>query len=302
MAGDSPMTSLGDSDPLKSPAKEEAGILVTMAGVYVKCRDAVKGAYDEIQYWRGVKHSFVQLKGWLVKNKEKVVNLRECAVSLFTDPGDLWGKLEKTEELFDRFDDIAFYETLKFDKRLASLENSFDKLQLLPNTDIALDAFQKNFLDVDPKYDITINDNQKQKLEQIAKERTFAEEIYSQNEEKRVIEASSFIISSALAESKMYHNWARASVNHYNQLEQDFTKLDGIKMVEMEAAWYQLEDCNANNKKIRHMSAATKLYLANLGLDIYDKQIERAIELDYSNNADNMINAITNAKPDGSHF
>ncbi len=292
--GDNSMTSVDEGDELKEPEKEEKGIMATMALCYVKCRDAVKSAYDEIQYWRGIKHSYENLKKWFKRNREKVVNLKECAVELFTDPGDLWAKLEKTEEMFDRFDDIAFYETARFENSLIRLETSFDYAQLLPNTVEVLRILDETFFNVNPEHDKTIAIEQKEDLEIIEKEREYTEDIYNEDEEKKIIEATKFLIASSISESNMYHNWAIRSVKHYNNLDSDFSKYDGIKHVEMKAAWWELEDCNANNKKMRHMSAETKLYLAKLGLDLYEWQKKRAISLNYSNNANEFINALKN--------
>ncbi len=267
----------------------EKGILSTLILIYTKTRNAVKVAYDEIQYWKGLGNTYKQLKSWFSNQANYLNQVRNIATEIFTGKEDLFVKLEKAENIFDLIDHVALNESKRLDQLFCNIEYMHDQSVLIPNTDNIIEGMNRLFnsgtstdlLDPVPN---GLSDNEKQEYRESQKQY-----LESKNQlrdlqldkypEFKLVEAAKVLSSSSIANSQVYFQWAVNSIGHYNTIEEETKNLDNVNEINLYASWLSLEQVNAYNKKIRHLAEELKLYNSILAFDMWEASLKRSIEI-----------------------
>lgn len=271
--------------------KEEKGILATLILTYAKCRDNVKYAYDEIQYWKNMVKSYNQMEAWFKRNREKLENIKSKSREIITSKGDIFNKLERTEKLCDNIEDIAFNETRNFDHSLATFEKNYDSLasherirgRMVPQTNDVLNKINSFFpsqnseYSVDPKTMESFNDTMKEAL----------------FPEASIANVSKLVAASTISKSEVYYGWSMGAISNIDSIDKKYKNIKGINQKEFQAAWYCIEQTNANNFRIRHSIEEFKIYTALLGFDLWEQSYQRGNEINNAMVFDNCEKRLT---------
>lgn len=280
---------------LDPPSKEEGGILTTLVSSYMAVRNAVKFTYDEIKYFERMYDTYESMGLWFERNKRRVDDIFDATTQLVTDPEDVFTTLRRMEGIFDRVDYLVLYETHKFDAILAGGENLWDAATarnnaytglIVPNTEGVLSyieaLFTGNPAPTQDEYDrMTPEDWDAWNQNHIAQER-----INSLNKdawpEEKARRASVLIASSAMAKSAAFSKWSLRANQNIAELDGKLAGVKGVNQQSLAAAWYALENANANNKRIQHSAEELKALLGILGADLYFSARARTPELHQS--------------------
>jgi hypothetical protein len=298
-----------DSEPAnKKTTKEETGILSSMISWYSQVRNAVKFAYDEVQYFKGVRNTWIDMQNWWKDSKARVQYLKKSVVEFPLDEGSIFMKLEKTEEIFDQVDDLAFRKTAVFDSIASTLEFYVDTLIENPYIDAKGRAHRVLFAPTTDKIaakltqwsekvpwqsvgkteayqrkkelaDYSPNPDKAYEIE-IEKENVY-NKITHQAQDEQIIEISKEVAAHVLSNSKMYEQWAVQASRNAAGLEEKFKNADvkGLNATELQTAWWMLEQMNSTNKQIAHSEMELKAYVAALGIDIYETTEKRSAQI-----------------------
>ncbi len=83
-----------------------------------------------------------------------------------------------------------------------------------------------------------------------------------------------------MANSAQYQLWAQRALSKVDSLDKKFLNAaNNANEKELAAAWYALENINANNKQLRHNLLEAKLLQAMLGTDLYYQSNLRSSQL-----------------------
>lgn len=277
----------------KKPTDGEIGILATLAGVYGKTRDAVKTVYDEIQYWRGIAATYQMTKDWFNDQKERFKQIGRTVGTFFSEPGDIFAKLDQAESLFNQTDNLIFGAPQELDKIFGHLEVHIDQLAdsklsgaLIPSTDEVFESFNLMI------YNSDMSEDQKRKVLGSSFYPDEEEELINyQNElyedinadmmpETEIMNVIKGMSASAVENSTMYTQWAIKSATTLSHKIQEVDaafadgKMENIMDVQILAAMTDMEMINANNKRILHNLEVLKVHNAMLGLEIWVQNAE----------------------------
>jgi hypothetical protein len=271
---------------MDEPTKEEKGILSTLVLIYTKTRDAVKFCYDEVQYFKEMKHNFQNMQAWFERAKNRGEYIWDKSSELFTNPKNVFVTLDRLEDIFDHIDYAAWAIPRELDDILAKTELTYDNIStggissagMIPNTDEALEYIDKKFgfnylpEKSDKKYGKYV-----QKLDElkVKNARRFPEE--------ELVTASRLVAASSMANSEMYRQWAIKTSNNIPQIDKNFTGVKGANGQELASCWYMIEQANANNKLLLNNLEELKLLQATLGIYLYENSDYRTQELQFKN-------------------
>lgn len=278
--------SMGGQDLINPPksgekdtsSKEEKGILSTLILMYTKTRNAVKYAYDEIQYWKSMKQTYDKMKMWFDRNGEKINQIASTAKKITTQKENVFEKLRRAESLFDQVEDVAFRESREFDRLITYMENDWDSLashasrtkRFLPDVAQVLGVIE-GIAGKTP--------SSKEVSDTIG---VPEQEIKYILPEQPLVASSKYIAASTIASSEYYQGWSAHALENIDSIDQKFRGFNSVNQKEMQAAWYEIEQANANNNRISHSLQELKTYIAVLGVDVWKTSEERGNELQSS--------------------
>ncbi|MBN1292357.1 MAG: hypothetical protein JXB48_11005 [Candidatus Latescibacteria bacterium] len=271
---------------MDEPTTEEKGILSTLVLIYTKTRDAVKFAYDEVQYFKDIHRNFKNMQAWFNRAKNRGEYIWDKSSELFTDPQNVFVTLDRLEDIFDHIDYTTWAVPRELDRILSRTEITYDNIVtgmagsagMVPNTDEALEyidsKFGFNYLSVknDKKYGKYI-----QKLDD-AKEK--GKTVFPEEE---IVEASKQVAASSMSNSSMYRQWSLKTSQNIPQIDKNFTGVKGANGQELAACWYTIEQNNANNKLLMNHLEELKVLQATLGVYLYESSKYRSQELNFKN-------------------
>ncbi len=298
---------VGKPDSECEQTKGEKGTLASLISTYTKVRNVVKITYDEIQYWKGIGATYKKLKKWFSNQVAYFKQVRNIGTEILSGKGDIFTKMEKAEQMFDIIDHVVLYEARKLDNIFCNLEYYHDKSALLPNTDKIVQGLGYIFdgsCSTDPK-ESTPQNLDTDEIDEYNK----SKEMYETNKKRlkdlqvekypefKIIQAGKTLSASGIAKSGLYFQWAVNSIDHYNEIDEKTKNLNNVNEINLYAAWLMIEQVNAHNKKIRHMSEELKLYSSLLAFDIWDASFKRSLEIANEENMEMMVlNLMSNNK------
>ena len=277
----------------KGTTKGEKGILATMILIYTKTRNAVRYAYDEIQYWKNMKKSFDALKNWFERNKQLVHQIPVKAKLIFTGKESAFKKLEAAEQMFDLIEEVGIRGPREFDHLLSKVETNWDTIashqnklmrrfnMLTPSTDQVADGLQRFFVsrgwvDSSSLTDMTASERARL-LADLERERNQMEDLDTVMPEVQMQRVCELVSSSVLSKSEVYYAWAVNAVENADSVAAKFKRsgVSGVNATEVEIAWYGIETFQANSYRLRHGLEELKTYNALLGYDVWDLSLDR---------------------------
>ena len=275
----------GLADPDKRNSKNRAWkIASATVGYAFKIRTAVRWAYEEVKLWTGIGESFVSMYNWFKNMPDTFRAYKDSVHSFFTTRGNFVSKLEHLVDLYDDFDrDIASIPN-RLDYRLLSIEHRIDRAVadtftyhigpfshtltktpgvFFPNTAEMFEALDNMIVTglsmpvINPPSEISFTESQPKEV----------------NPYEGVIIANQLIAAHAMSMSMEYRKWGQVAANNLEALDQKFESAfeqnAGVNRKEMAAAWYAIENANANNKRLRHSLEEAKLHQALIGTDLH---------------------------------
>lgn len=281
--------------------KNQWGVISSLTSWYMKIRTCVRYAYDEIKYWEGVVDTYKEIHAFFDDNSDLVKSLSDSTVKVFTHPQDVFVNLERLETVFDGVDKLRYVEPGRFDEIMYKGEKNWDKLAadtvrysvqyvrgdtctltkvpglLIPNTSQVLGFLDKQMFGDSSKYNS--NDSLNTSSNSDTVDFTFKDFDASQMDtshqdwpETRIRTANELVAAYAMSNSAQYRMWASRAMTRVDETDDHFTKnARNVNEKELAAAWFSLENVNANNKRIRHSALEAKVLQAMLGTEIYYK-------------------------------
>jgi hypothetical protein len=270
----------------ETSSKEEKGILASLILIYTKSRNAVRSVYDEIQYWKNMVRTYKMMEAWFNRNKQKLNEIVTDAMLVSTRKEDIFSKLKRADEMFSSINDVAFNETQNFDHTLATFERNWDSLavhsrpavRMMPTTDDVLSTIQTLFPSEQYKESLGIPPVNSTAASQGPDTGLRLSERDSRLPEAGVANISEFVAASAIAKSEVYYGWSVNALGNVDQIGEKFKDFKSINQKEMEAAWYGIEQINANCFRLRLSSEELKVYLGILGFDLWRNSQRRGDE------------------------
>jgi len=297
------------TDPDKRNAKNRAWKMATGTVAWAfKVRTAVRWAYEEVKIWMGITNSFKELKKWFERLPTVFSDYGNSVHSFFTTSGGFVTKLEQLVGLYDDWDHKIATLPKQLDHRLAFIEYQYDKAVadqftyrigpysctlektpgvLVPNSaqiyahldemigsGIMLMMYDYNFN--------SININSPSDLNTI--ELGLNDDgLLEPDDYTGIIIANQLIASHVLSHSLEYRKWAQVAGHNLDSLDRAFKSAfestTSINRKEMAAAWYAIENVNANNKRLRHSIEEAKVQQALIGTDLYQRSSLRALSM-----------------------
>jgi len=272
---------IDDNNPLGvKTTKEEKGILSSLITMYVKFRENVRYVYDEIQYWKSLRQSFVEVKDWFKEARSKVRTIKKNATQLFSEPGDLFTKMDQLEEIFNRTDDLLFRSVDDLNHRIRTFnyhEDRFVRHSMEPIA--AINNMFQSKRNSEPE-DVSLNDN-------IAYEKNKDDinNVTLTGSDEKIVEAVKQLSVSILTNSDQHYQWAENAVDHYNEIDKSFDDIsDDVLSKEMSAAWYNIEASHANVHRIYHSIEELKVISTLLGVETWSSSVvQGALQAEYRN-------------------
>lgn len=265
------VTSMAVKDVSQKPSKEETGIMSTLVNIYQKCRTSVQYAYDEIQYWKGVKNSYENLKKWFVATQEVAQHAKSVGNDLLHKDASAIEKLRMAEALYDDCEYIRTAQMMRLSMNLEDLEKSWDKFAsptIIPNTNEACNYTSQFFYD--KSYSDLTKPGASEKAAYLAELKAREVLMAETDPRKRVVLLSREIVTRALANSVALYGWSQTAAEQYQKIDVLYEGAQSIPQLELVSTWYMIEQANANNKRIEHELLALKVYNAMLGVGIFD--------------------------------
>ncbi|MBN2436255.1 MAG: hypothetical protein JXK07_13400 [Spirochaetes bacterium] len=270
---------------MDEPTKEEKGILSTLVLIYSKTRDAVKFAYDEVQYFKEMKHNFQNMQAWFDRAKNRGVYIWDKSSELFTNPENVFVTLDRLEDIFDHIDYAAWAIPRELDQILSETELTYDNIAggissagMVPNTDATLEYIDKKFgFNHLPEKSDTKYGEYVKKLDELKDKSAI------KFPEEELVTASRLVAASSMANSEMYRQWSIKTSNNIPQIDKNFTGVKGANGQELAACWYMIEQSNANNKLLMNNLEELKILQATLGIYLYENSDYRTQELQFKN-------------------
>jgi len=279
-----------DKPKSKSRAWKIAGATVAYA---FKIRTSVRWAYEEVKLWTGIGNSFISLYDWFKNMPNTFRTYGNSVHSFFTTSGSALSKLEELVGLYDAYDrDIATIPH-SLDRRLLHIERQYD-LAVADTFTYCIGPFCNTlsktpgalFPNTAGLYD-ALEDFVHNGLMPMTHFNPSSKEVNLVEDEPReldsyeaIIRANQLIAAHALATSSEYRKWAQVAARNLDDLDKAFESAFGeasVNRKEMAAAWYAIENANANNKRIRHSLEEAKVQQALIGTDLYSRTTINAL-------------------------
>ena len=271
---------------MDEPTTEEKGILSTLVLIYTKTRDAVKFAYDEVQYFKDMHRNFKNMQAWFDRAKDRGEYLWDKSSELFTDPQNVFVTLDRLEDIFDHIDFAAWAVPRELDRILARTELTYDNIitgvpasaGMVPNTDEALEYIDSKF-----GFNYLPDSDNKKYGKYIRKIDAAKENGSALFPEEKIVQASKLVAASSMSNSSMYRQWALKTSQNIPRIDKNFTGVKGANGQELAACWYTIEQNNANNKLLMNHLEELKVLQATLGVYLYETSTYRSNELQFRN-------------------
>lgn len=288
---DMPVIDMPDNtDP---PRPNETNHLATLGGIYVKVRDAVKYAYDEIIYFERMNEKRKQIGDLMKKTSMRVERIFDESAKLFTDPKSVWTTLENMEDIFDDIDNIYLEDFHELDNLIADQEDLYDAAvnrnnaytgYIIPKTHEILNYVEALFQG--KPYEFTGEEIEKMTEEEFntykeyyLREQRLAAIIDTTWQDERVRKGSLLLATISLSKVGTQKKWIVNQLNQMRDLDEMFADIDGVNPIELGATWWAIETNNSHNKLIEASLEEAKALQAYLGLNAYDVSKRRGRQL-----------------------
>jgi hypothetical protein len=297
------------ADPNTGPktSKNQWGIIGTLTEVFFKVRTCVMYTYDEIKYYESVKRSFTQMNEFFNENKNFIKALADSTQKVFTDPQNVFVTFDRLNTILDGVDKVRFTEARKFDEMLYGIENTYDKFAadtfeyriafvksanvklkhtpglLIPNTAQLLGYIDRQIFGNESGTSVESSSNKNTvSIGEGLTDFDYAARDTAHNNwpDHRLRVANELVAAHCMANSAQYQLWAQRALAKVDSLDKKFLAAsNNANEKELAAAWYALENINANNKQLRHNLLEAKLLQAMLGTDLYYQSNLRSSQL-----------------------
>jgi len=268
------MSTAAADETIKPPDKENKGIMATIALVYQTTREAVKFAYNELQYAYDVRDNVKALGAWFKKSRESAVTLYDYSSKLWTDPQNVFMTMKRMENIFDGAENLVFSTAYEFDAALSDIEDSWDKAAgpvLFPQTDKIL-AYAEDMMISAKMLPNSVSEADKNS--------PVATVLDENDQDVKVLQLSIALAADAIAQSRAYSKWTEKEMENIGSIEKRFEDAEDESVVskDMQALWYSIEKTNTQSKLLQHQTNELAVSTGLLGFKVYRLSQKKAVE------------------------